>query len=206
MLLNVNPTRMELLRLKERLKLAKRGHKLLKDKLEGLMRNFLDIAKAYVVRRADFDEKFSGALKKFENSTQDIEDDTLIALFEGGTFSLTLFHKIKSVMNVKYPVFDVKTEGNPISYPFSLTTVLLDRAMLQLLPLIKDMLELASIEQEIYSIALELAKIRRRVNALEYVIIPNLEETITYIEQKLEEADRENIARLLKVKDIIREH
>jgi len=206
MLLNVNPTRMELLRLKERLNLAKRGHKLLKDKLEGLMRNFLDIAKAYTKKRLDFDEKFSSALKKFEIGTQDIEDDMLVSLFEGGNFKLDINYKMANVMNVKYPKFTIEAYGNPIAYPFSLTNILLDKTFLELLPLISEMLELASIEQELYSIALEVAKVRRRVNALEYVIIPNLEETIKYIEQKLEEMDRENISRLLKIKDIIREH
>ncbi|MFU2158739.1 V-type ATP synthase subunit D [Caldisericum sp. AR60] len=206
MLLNVNPTRMELLRLKERLILAKRGHKLLKDKLEGLMKNFLDVSKRYIELRKDFDEKFVLALKKFQISTQDIEEDMLDSLLEGGNFSTELSYKLVNVMNVKYPTFSVKMSGSPIAYPYSLTPVMLDYTFLEILKLIERIIELASLEQELYSIALEVAKVRRRVNALEYVMIPNLEETIKYIEGKLEEMDRENIARLLKIKDIIRGH
>ncbi|MCI4463333.1 MAG: V-type ATP synthase subunit D [Caldisericum sp.] len=206
MLLNVNPTRMELLRLKERLQLARRGHKLLKDKLEGLMKNFLDVSKRYIDLRKSFDEEFVLALKKFEISTQDIPEDVLDSLLEGGNFHLDISSKLVQVMNVKYPAFSTKVEGSPIAYPYSLTPVMLDYTFLEILKLIERMVELASLEQELYSIALEVAKVRRRVNALEYVLIPNLEETVKYIESKLEEMDRENIARLLKMKDIIRGH
>lgn len=206
MLLNVNPTRMELLRLKERLALATRGHKLLKDKLEGLMKNFLDVSKRYIEIRKDFDEKFVLALKKFEISTQDIPEDVLDSLLEGSSFKMDISYKLANVMNVKYPVFSEEVSGSPVAYPFSLTPVMLDFTFLEVLKLIGKIVELASLEQELYSIALEVAKVRRRVNALEYVMIPNLEETIKYIEGKLEEMDRENIARLLKIKDIIRGH
>jgi V/A-type H+-transporting ATPase subunit D len=206
MLLNVNPTRMELLRLKERLILAERGHKLLKDKLEGLMKNFLDVAKQYIEKRKAFDNKFVLALKKFEIATQDIEEDKLSALLEGSTFLLDVSYKLANVMNVKYPVFSVKKRGSPFVYPFTLTSPMLDTTFVEILSLIEELVQLASIQQELYSIALEVAKVRRRVNALEYIMIPNLEETIKYIEGKLEEMDRENISRLLKIKDIIRGH
>jgi len=95
MLLDVNPTRMELLRLKDRLALAQRGHKLLKDKLEGLMKNFLKIAKDYATAREDFDSKFILALKEFEVSTQDIEPEDLESLLEGGNFEMDISYKIK---------------------------------------------------------------------------------------------------------------
>lgn len=206
MLLNVNPTRMELLRLKERLVLAKRGHKLLKDKLEGLMKNFLNVAKDYVEKRKSFDERFVKALKKFELSTQDIKEDKLESLLIGGNFTLEISYKLANVMNVKYPKFEAKKSGTPFAYPFTLTPIMLDDTYMEILSLIEELVQLASLQQELYSIALEVAKVRRRVNALEYIMIPNLEETIKYIEGKLEEMDRENIARLLKMKDIIRGH
>ncbi|MBP8613027.1 MAG: V-type ATP synthase subunit D [Candidatus Atribacteria bacterium] len=206
MLLDVNPTRMELLRLKDQLDLAVRGHKLLKDKLEGLMKNFLKIAKDYAKFRKDFDEKFVLALKKFEVNTRDIEPESLESLLDGGSFEMDISYKIRNVMNVKYPQFSVRTAGSPIGYPYTLTSASLDDVFVDLLKLFDTLVELASIQQELYSIALEVGKVRRRVNALEYVMIPNLQETIAYIEEKLEEMERENTTRLLKIKDIIRGH
>lgn len=206
MLLNVNPTRMELLRLRDRLILAKRGHKLLKEKLEGLMRNFLDVANQFIKKRSDFDKEFSNLIKRYYIFTSAYSQEELKSLFSGSSFTINLSSKEISIMNVHYPVFSLKTEGQAFSYPYLFTETPLDRVFIDFRRLLDKMVELASIQQELFLISLEISKVRRRVNALEYVMIPNLIETVKYITDKLEELERENIVRLLKVKDIISEH
>lgn len=206
MLLNVNPTRMELLRLRDRLILAERGHKLLKEKLEGLMRNFLDVANQFIKKRSDFDKEFSNLIKRYYIFTSAYSQEELKSLFSGSSFTINLSSKEISIMNVHYPVFSLKTEGQAFSYPYLFTETPLDRVFIDFRRLLDKMVELASIQQELFLISLEISKVRRRVNALEYVMIPNLIETVKYITDKLEELERENIVRLLKVKDIIIEH
>jgi V/A-type H+-transporting ATPase subunit D len=206
MLLNVNPTRMELLKLRDRLILAERGHKLLKEKLEGLMRNFLDVANQFIKKRSAFDKEFSNLIKRYYIFTSAYSQEELKLLFSGSSFTINLSSKEISIMNVHYPVFSLKTEGQAFSYPYLFTETSLDRVFIDFRRLLNKMVELASIQQELFLISLEISKVRRRVNALEYVMIPNLIETVKYITDKLEELERENIARLLKVKDIISEH
>lgn len=206
MLLNVNPTRMELLRLRDRLILAEKGHKLLKEKLEGLMRNFLDVANQFIKKRSDFDKEFSNLIKRYYIFTSAYSQEELESLFSGSSFTINLSSKEISIMNVHYPVFSLKTEGQAFSYPYLFTETPLDRVFIDFRRLLDKMVELASIQQELFLISLEISKVRRRVNALEYVMIPNLIETVKYITDKLEELERENIVRLLKVKDIISEH
>jgi len=206
MLLNVNPTRMELLRLRDRLILAEKGHKLLKEKLEGLMRNFLDVANQFIKKRSDFDKEFSNLIKRYYIFTSAYSQEDLESLFSGSSFTINLSSKEISIMNVHYPVFSLKTEGQAFSYPYLFTETPLDRVFIDFRRLLDKMVELASIQQELFLISLEISKVRRRVNALEYVMIPNLIETVKYITDKLEELERENIVRLLKVKDIISEH
>ncbi|MGB9694747.1 MAG: V-type ATP synthase subunit D [Caldisericaceae bacterium] len=206
MLLSVNPTRMELLRLRERLVLAEKGHKLLKDKLEGLMRNFIEVSTSFVEKRAKFDQAFNEIRKKYYASVSSYDDDELEEMFFGSNMDVNISSRTASIMNVKYPIFSIDYSGCPFAYPLTFTRSELDSVFLEFLKLLPSIAELASLQQEIYLTAMEIAKIRRRVNALEYVMIPNLEETIKYINQKLEEMDRENIARLLKIKDIIRNH
>ena len=206
MLLNVNPTRMELLRLRDRLILAERGHKLLKEKLEGLMRNFLDVANQFIKKRSDFDKESSNLIKRYYIFTSAYSQEELKSLFSGSSFTINLSSKEISIMNVHYPVFSLKAEGQAFSYPYLFTETPLDRVFIDFRRLLDKMVELASIQQELFLISLEISKVRRRVNALEYVMIPNLIETVKYITDKLEELERENIVRLLKVKDIISEH
>jgi V/A-type H+-transporting ATPase subunit D len=206
MLLNVNPTRMELLRLKERYLLAKKGHKLLKEKLEGLMRNFLDVAGKYIKARKAIDSEFIELQKEYYMSISGYSNEEIDALLLGGTCRATLKSVEKSVMNVRYPEFSVEEKGIPYAYPLTLTNIMLDNSFDKMRNILKKVVELSYIEEELYLVAREIAKTRRRVNALEYIMIPDLEETIKYITNKLEEMDRENIARLLKMKDIIRGH
>ncbi len=206
MLLNVNPTRMELLRLKDRYLLAKKGHKLLKEKLEGLMRNFLDIARKYIEKRKITDSEFVQLQEEFYVAVSGNSNDEINALLLGGTYKITLESNEKSIMNVKYPEFSVGEQGIPYAYPFTLTSSLLDKSFVEMRKILSEIVELSYVEEELYLVAREIAKTRRRVNALEYIMIPDIEETIKYITNKLEEMDRENISRLLKIKDIIRGH
>ncbi len=206
MLLNVNPTRMELLRLRQRLLLAKRGHKLLKDKLEGLMRNFLTLATTYIEKRASFDKKFIDICAKYYSSTASFTNSQLKEIFSENNFSLNLLFKESLIMNVRFPVFESSYSGVPISYPLALTEEMLDGAFIDFMEILPELIGLASLQQQIYLVSSEISKTRRRVNALEYVMIPNLEQTTKYITSKLEEMERGNISRLLKMKDIIRGH
>jgi len=206
MLLNVNPTRMELLQLKERYALAKRGHKLLKDKLEGLMRGFLDVAHDFIRRRMILDEGFMNLQRNYYVSIADLPTEELNFLFLGSSFSMAITSEKKSIMNVKFYVFKEEEKGIPYAYPITFTHEEIDDVFREMKRIIKEIIDLSSIEQELYLIAAEISKTRRRVNALEYIMIPDLEETIKYISGKLEEMERGNIARLLKIKDIIRSH
>lgn len=206
MLINVNPTRMELLRLKERYVFAKRGHKLLKDKLEGLMHDFLDIANKFIENRKELDEKFMHLQRNFYVSVADISTDELFSLLLGSSFLVDMEVEEESVMNVKFPVFKEKEEGIPYSYPITFTHEEIDIVFKEMKEILKEIITLSSVERELYCIAEEISKTRRRVNALEYIMIPDLKETIKYISGKLEEMERGNIARLLKIKDIIRSH
>ncbi len=206
MLINVNPTRMELLQLKERYVFAKRGHKLLKDKFEGLMRDFLDVANKFIESRKELDEKFMHLQRNFYVSVADISTDELFSLLLGSSFSVDMTVEEKSVMNVKFPVFKEKEEGIPYSYPITFTHEEIDIVFKEMKEILKEIITLSSVERELYCIAEEISKTRRRVNALEYIMIPDLKETIKYISGKLEEMERGNIARLLKIKDTIRSH
>ncbi len=206
MLLRVNPTRMELLRLKQRLQLARRGHKLLKDKLEGLMRNFLFLAGEFVRRKAEFDRKMLLVQSKYYASVATYTDDHLDMIFSENAFRLNLEIGEGFVMNIRYPKLKAIPEGNAISYPLVMTDELLDDAFSGFLEILPELVSLASLQQQIFLVAFEISKTRRRVNALEYVMIPNLEETTKYITGKLEEMERSNISRLLKIKDLIRGH
>lgn len=203
MRLNVNPTRMELLALKDRLSLARRGHKLLKDKLEGLLKNFLDLSNQFIRRREEFDYKFSEILKRYYTLTASYTPEELELILSGGDFKINLSQKELSIMNVRFPVFLSEFQGTPYSYPFTFLNSDFDLLYHDVRESLLELIELSSIQQELFLIALEISKVRRRVNALEYIMIPNLEETVKYIADKLEELERENIARLLKVKDII---
>ena len=197
---------MELLRLKERYVFAKRGHKLLKDKLEGLMRDFLDVANKFIENRKEVDEKFMHLQRNFYVSVADIYTDELFSLLLGSSFLVDMTVEEESVMNVKFPVFKEKEEGIPYSYPITFTHEEIDIVFKEMKEILKEIITLSSVERELYCIAEEISKTRRRVNALEYIMIPDLEETIKYISGKLEEMERGNIARLLKIKDTIRSH
>ncbi len=199
--LNVNPTRMELRRLKDRLKTAERGHKLLKDKSDEMVRQFLVLIKENKRLREEIEGEISDALRAFSLSAgapldvvQAIALPTLTATIEVGT---------KNVMGIDVPYMQTKREGE-IELPYALCSAPaeLDDAVLKLTALADKILHLAEVEKTCNMLADEIEKNRRRVNALEYVMIPQLNETIKYILMKLDENERSTIIRLMKIKDL----
>lgn len=205
--MNVNPTRMELSRLKKRLIVARRGHKLLKDKRDELMKQFLELVR----KNKDLREKVEEMLMK-------VHSDFLIArammssevLEEALMFpkqKVSLEVSTKNIMSVDVPLLDFKTqsddESNIYPYGFATTSGELDGAVYTLSEVLPYMLELAQMEKSGQLLAEEIEKTRRRVNALEYVMIPQLIETVKYIKMKLEENERGSITRLMKVKDMM---
>ncbi|MBQ3625325.1 MAG: V-type ATP synthase subunit D [Synergistaceae bacterium] len=201
--INVNPNRMELSRLKKRLAVAKRGHKLLKDKQDALIKAFLEKARAGKELREDVEKELAECYGTFvlsrAQTTPEILEQALI--FPGAESSLSVsWHNVMSVM---VPEYDVKQEGNPVNYGFVNVPLLLDSALEQFSKLILRLLKLAAEEKAIRLMAGEIERTRRRVNALEYVMIPNLTETIRYISMKLDEQDRSTLSRLMKIKEIV---
>ena len=201
--INVNPNRMELSRLKKRLSVAQRGHKLLKDKQDALIKAFLEKARAGKELREAVEKELAECYGTFvlsrAQTTPEVLEQALI--FPGAKSTLSVdWHNVMSVM---VPEYDVKQEGNPVNYGFVGVPLLLDSALEQFSKLILRLLQLAAEEKSIRLMAGEIERTRRRVNALEYVMIPNLTETIRYISMKLDEQERSTLSRLMKIKEIV---
>ena len=199
--INVNPNRMELSRLKKRLAVAKRGHKLLKDKQDALIKAFLEKARKELREAVEKElaECYGTFVLSRAQTTPEILEQAL--MFPGAKSTLSVsWHNVMSVM---VPEYDVKQEGNPVNYGFVNVPLLLDAALEQFSDLIVRLLHLAAEEKAIRLMAGEIERTRRRVNALEYVMIPNLAETIRYISMKLDEQERSTLSRLMKIKEIV---
>lgn len=205
--LNVNPTRMELSKLKKSLATATRGHKLLKDKRDELMRQFLDIVRENKRLRESVEIKLNEANKYMAVAGSVMKKEALVSALMLPKQSVTLEIGTRNIMSVDIPVFNTKTKnasGEDIfSYGFVNTSGDLDNAISLFSECFEDMLKLAEYEKSAQLLATEIEKTRRRVNALEYVLIPNYQDTIKYISMKLDEMERSNNTRLLKIKDIM---
>lgn len=203
--LNVNPTRMELRRLKNRLKTAVRGHKLLKDKSDEMIRQFMIYVRENRQLRLEVEKELSTSLKSFM-LTRSVLSDVVVeeAISMPGT-KVDLEMSSKNVMSVDVPVFTIKESEEKELYPYSFASISsdLDDSISSLTELLPKLLKLAEIEKTCNMLADEIEKNRRRVNALEYVMIPQLEETIKYIKMKLDENERGATTRLMKVKDMM---
>lgn len=205
--MNVNPTRMMLTSLKKRLKTATRGHKLLKDKRDELMKEFLELARENGRLRQEVEKRLGAVYKNFSVASaimsQEVMEESLMFPKQG----VLLEVGNKNIMSVDVPVFDFKTTAedptNIYPYGFARTSGELDNAVSALSELFPMLLDLATKEKETQLLAAELEKTRRRVNALEYVMIPRLQATIKYIQMKLDENERGNQTRLMKVKDMM---
>jgi V/A-type H+-transporting ATPase subunit D len=205
--MNVNPTRMELTRLKGSLRVAVRGHKLLKDKSDELMKRFLDLVRRNKELREKVEEMMQRVHSSFLIARAVMSSEVLEEALMFPKQRVTLEVSSKNVMSVNVPVMQFNTGDTDPSdiypYGFATTSGELDSAILTLANMLPYLLELAEMEKSAQLLAQEIEKTRRRVNALEYVMIPNCEETIRYIRMKLEENERGSMTRLMKVKDMM---
>ena len=203
----VTPTRMVLNQLKGRLKTARRGHKLLKDKRDELMRQFMDVVKRNKELRLRVEEGLTAAFGSLQVVSAIMSPEMLEQALLYPRQSVELQMKFKNVMSVNVPQYSFTTKNNDPSeiypYGFAQTSGELDDALDQLARVFEDMLELAQVEKTMQLLAEEIEKTRRRVNALEYVMIPDLEKNIKYITMKLAENENATKVRLMKVKEMV---
>lgn len=201
----VNPTRMELTRLKGRLKTATRGHKLLKDKSDEMIRQFMSLIKRNLALREEVEKGLKDALGRFMlakavSSEAEINEAVLVP-----GKKVKVKSGSKNVMSVEVPAFIVESGEGGETYPYSFASVTgeLDGCIGVMGDLLPKLIELAEVEKTCNMLADEIEKNRRRVNALEFVMIPEFKETIKYITMKLDENERANTIRLMKVKSMI---
>ena len=198
---------MELTRLKKKLVTATRGHKLLKDKRDELMRQFLELVRENKTLRETVEAGIAAANKNFVLARAGMDDEVLNVAMMAPMQEVYLEASERNVMSVEIPVFEYKTrsgdENNIYSYGFAFTSSDLDGAIKSLSDILPDLLRLAEVEKSCQLMAAEIEKTRRRVNALEHVVIPELRENIKYITMKLDENERSTQIRLMKVKDMM---
>lgn len=200
--LNVKPTRMELNNLKERLKTAERGHKLLKDKRDELMRRFISLIRENNQLRKEVESYLIDNLKSFAVAKSLKNSQMVEELFSIPSKEIELFVEKENIMSVTVPRMhmNITSQSENSEYSYLSSNSEMDDVFATMNSLIDKLLRLAEVEKTCQLMADEIEKTRRRVNGLEYSIIPNLSETIHYIELKLEEAERANLVRIMKVK------
>lgn len=201
---HINPTRMELTRLKKRLSTAKRGHKLLKDKQDEMVRQFMQIIKRNDVLRLEIEDVLKKISKSFASSKLKMSYEGIIEALMIPANDIKIEVGTKSVMNIDTPTITFNySDSIDLTYGFAFTPSELDESVLALSKLLPKLIELAQIEKSCDMLAFEIEKTRRRVNAIEFVMIPEMIETIKYISMKLEDNERSNIIRLMKSKEIV---
>lgn len=198
---------MELTRLKKRLQVALKGHKLLKDKRDELMRQFLDMVRENKVLREQVEEKIMQANQSFALASALMQKEVFMSALTMPKQEVKLNIESKNIMSVNVPVFKVKqrsqNNGDMFSYGYAFTSADLDKSVSLLSEVFPQLLELAQKEKSVQMLASEIEKTRRRVNALEHVMIPDYKDTIKYITMKLDENERSNLTRLMKVKNMM---
>ena len=203
MKLNVNPNRMELLRLRKRLVLAERGHKLLKDKLEEIMRRFLEIMRRLTELQSDVSKKLDNVFISFALTRMRTPQRKLEELIPEGKFLLDVSEE--KVFNLSIPKFNIK-EWEISDYDLLNTESELDIGLKKMKEILDDLVEIARLWKAVEMLANEIEVTRRRVNALEHILIPNIKETVRYISSRLEEMERSYQVQLMRVKEIVRSH
>ena len=206
----ITPTRMMLKQLKGRLKTARRGHKLMKDKRDELMRRFMDIVRLNKELRERVEQGLTASFASLQVASAIMSPEVLEQALLYPRQSVELGVEFKNIMSVNVPEYSFRTKNNDPSeiypYGFAQTSGELDDALEQMAKVFEDMLQLAQVQKTMQLLAEEIEKTRRRVNALEYVMIPELEENIRYITMKLEENENATKVRLLKVKEMVLEN
>jgi V/A-type H+/Na+-transporting ATPase subunit D len=204
MLLDVSPTRMEKLALKKKLKVAKRGHKLLKDKLDQLVRILLGLIKETKETRKIVNEKFYLAEKFLQIARSDSFSENIEAALISANREIKINSSVKKILNVKLPETQIELNTPLQSYGFLQTNASFDKSIDLFDEAIIILINLAAKEQSIRVLAEEVITTKRRVNALEYILIPNIEETIKFITMRLEEQERNAKTQIMKIKSNIK--
>lgn len=202
----VNANRMELLNRKKRLVIARKGHKLLKDKQDELVRQFMEMVKGYRVLRENVEESLSQAFRGFilarTTMSQEVMEESLL----GSEEKVDVQVNFRPLMNIHIPQLTLSGKPDVFTYGFTETSADLDRSLALFAEAMPLMVELAQAERQIELLADEIERTRRRVNALEYVLLPDIEESIKHISMRLSEMERSFLTNLIKIKDIIRGH
>lgn len=203
MILKVSPTRIALLTLKKELKVAKKGHKLLKDKRDGLIKKFMSVIYEAKSLRESVEKRLGLAFDSYSRASAMTPAKTLDTAFMAPGASIDLNVTVSSVMSVKIPEFTAQKSGSPFTYGLLETTGDLDSAIVKFDDIIVDILRLAALEKTAENLADEIERTRRRVSALENVRIPNLEDTIKFITMQLDERNRDAVVSTMRVKAMI---
>lgn len=200
----INPTRMELTRTKRRLAIAKRGHKLLKDKQDEMVRQFMMIIKRNDALRQEIETELQKIMKRFKRARLKMNYEGMMEALMVPANDAHIKISSKVIMNIKTPAIAYESQDDiDLTYGFAFTPGDLDQSVLALSQLLPKLIELAQLEKSCDMLAFEIEKTRRRVNAIEYVMMPEMVENIRYITMKLEDNERSNIIRLMKSKEIV---
>ena len=203
--LRVNPTRMELNKAKKRLRNSQRGHKLLKDKRDDLVKKLVDMATRSKEIRKTVEQELSAVFDSISTAEALMSPMATEVALMLPKQSITLDMSMQNMMGVEIPIFEYNVKKADDIYPYGYygTSIELDNALIALDKTLPHLLELSQIEKSVQLLSQEIEKTRRTVNALEFVRIPNLQQIVKYIRMKLDENERSNIIRLMKVKDSI---
>lgn len=204
MIIDVSPTRMELLKLRKRVEVARRGHKLLKDKRDQLMKEFLVLVREDRELRTQVEERLLAANRSFLVARAVMSREALEEAIMAPKQRVYMEMDTSVIMNVRVPRFSMRQEGDPLSYGFVDTSGELDAALAAFSEVLAMLIRLAQIEKSAELLADEIERTRRRVNALEYVLIPELQTAAKDISMKLSEQERSTVARLMRIKEIVR--
>ncbi|NLL62036.1 MAG: V-type ATP synthase subunit D [Candidatus Atribacteria bacterium] len=204
MILAVNPNRMELLKLKRRLELANRGYKLLKDKRDALIQKFIKLVYENKRVREEFDRKIRERTNEFLLATICMGENDLNSIFMFPQRLTKVKTEYSNIMSVKVPKYQITEKGNLFTYGMIDTSPELDNSLKKYQEIAPLMIKMAELDKAIVLLTEEIEKTRRRVNALEYVMIPNLEDTIKFITMKLDEMARSSNSAIMRIKEMIR--